>query len=83
MMNVSNNESKSSKICNKIVDIIKLVGKCIVNIFKPDNKKVLIQSECEDSCCCNNCKAVIAYNEKEDDDSQPDIIITNSETVIS
>ena len=82
MMSVSN-ESKSSKICNKIVDIIKLIGKCIVNIFKPDNKKVLIQSECEDSCCCNNCKAVIAYNEKEDDDSQPDIIITNSETVIS
>ena len=83
MMSVSNSESKSSKICNKIVDIIKLVGKCIVNIFKPDNKKVLIQSECEDSCCCNNCKAVIAYDQKEDDDSQPDIIITNSETVIS
>ena len=82
MMSVSN-ESKSSKICNKIVDIIKLIGKCIVNIFKPDNKKVLIQSECEDSCCCNNCKAVIAYDQKEDDDSQPDIIITNSETVIS
>ena len=78
-----NNESKSSKICNKIVDIIKLIGKCIVNIFKPDNKKVLIQSECEDSCCCNNCNAVIAYDQKEDDDSQPDIIITNSETVIS
>lgn len=78
-----NNESKSSKICNKIVDIIKLIGKCFVNIFKPDNKKVLIQSECEDSCCCNNCKAVIAYDQKEDDDSQPDIIITNSETVIS
>ena len=83
MMNVSNSESKSSKICNKIVDIIKLIGKCFVNIFKPDNKKVLIQSECEDSCCCNNCKAVIAYDQKEDDDSQPDIIITNSETVIS
>ena len=83
MMNVSNNESKSSKICNKIVDIIKLIGKCIVNIFKPDNKKVLIQSECEDSCCCNNCKAVIAYDQKEDDDSQPDIIITNSESIIS
>ena len=82
-MSVSNSESKSSKICNKIVDIIKLIGKCIVNIFKPDNKKVLIQSECEDSCCCNNCKAVIAYDQKEDDDSQPDIIITNSETVIS
>ena len=82
MMSV-NNESKSSKICNKIVDIIKLVGKCIVNIFKPDNKKVLIQSECEDSCCCNNCKAVIAYDQKEDDDSQPDIIITNSESIIS
>ena len=81
-MSVSN-ESKSSKICNKIVDIIKLVGKCIVNIFKPDNKKVLIQSECEDSCCCNNCKAVIAYDQKEDDDSQPDIIITNSESIIS
>ncbi len=78
-----NNESKSSKICNKIVDIIKLIGKCIVNIFKPDNKKVLIQSECEDSCCCNNCKAVIAYDQKEDDDSQPDIIITNSESIIS
>ena len=82
MMSV-NNESKSSKICNKIVDIIKLVGKCIVNIFKSDHKKVLIQSECEDSCCCNNCKAVIAYNEKEDDDSQPDIIITDSESIIS
>ena len=82
-MSVSNSESKSSKICNKIVDIIKLIGKFIVNIFKPDNKKVLIQSECEDSCCCNNCKAVIAYDQKEDDDSQPDIIITNSETVIS
>ena len=78
-----NNESKSSKICNKIVDIIKLVGKCFVNIFKSDHKKVLIQSECEDSCCCNNCKAVIAFDQKEDDDSQPDIIITNSETVIS
>ena len=83
MMNVSNSESKSSKICNKIVDIIKLIGKCFVNIFKPDNKKVLIQSECEDSCCCNNCKAVIAYDQKEDDDSQPDIIITNSESIIS
>ena len=83
MMSVSNNESKSSKICNKIVDIIKLIGKCIVHIFKSDHKKVLIQSECEDSCCCNNCKAVIAYDQKEDDDSQPDIIITNSETVIS
>ena len=81
-MSVSN-ESKSSKICNKIVDIIKLIGKCIVIIFKPDNKKVLIQSECEDSCCCNNCKAVIAYDQKEDDDSQPDIIITNSESIIS
>ena len=78
-----NNESKSSKICNKIVDIIKLIGKCIVNIFKPDNKKVLIQSECEDSCCCNNCKAVIAFDQKENDDSQPDIIITNSESIIS
>ena len=78
-----NNESKLSKICNKIVDIIKLIGKCIVNIFKPDNKKVLIQSECEDSCCCNNFKTVIAIDQKEDDDSQPDIIITNSETVIS
>ena len=78
-----NNESKSSKICNKIVDIIKLIGKCFVNIFKSDHKKVLIQSECEDTCCCNNCKAVIAYDQKEDDDSQPDIIITNSETVIS
>ena len=82
-MSVSNSESKSSKICNKIVDIIKLIGKCIVNIFKPDNKKVLIQSECEDSCCCKNCKGVIAYNQKEDDDSQPDIIITNSESIIS
>ena len=78
-----NNESKSSIICNKIVDIIKLIGKCIVNIFKSDHKKVLIQSECEDSCCCNNCKAVIAYDQKEDDDSQPDIIITNSESIIS
>ena len=83
MMSVSNNESKSSKICNKIVDIIKLIGKCIVNIFKPDNKKVLIQSECEDSCCCNNFKTVIAIDQKENDYSQPDIIITNSETVIS
>ena len=82
-MSVSNSESKSSKICNKIVDIIKLVGKCIVNIFKPDNKKVLIQSECEDSCCCNNFKTVIAIDQKEDDDSQPDIIITNSESIIS
>ena len=78
-----NNESKSSKICNKIVDIIKLIGKCFVNIFKSDHKKVLIQSECEDSCCCNNFKTVIAIDQKEDDDSQPDIIITNSETVIS
>ena len=83
MMSVSNNESKSSKICSKIVDIIKLVGKCFVNIFKPDNKKVLIQSECEDSCCCNNCKAVIAIDQKENDDSEPDIIITNSESIIS
>ena len=78
-----NSESKLSIICSKIVDIIKLVGKCIVNIFKPDNKKVLIQSECEDSCCCNNCKAVIAFDQKENDDSQPDIIITNSESIIS
>ena len=81
-MSVSN-ESKSSKICNKIVDIIKLIGKCIVNIFKSDHKKVLIQSECEDSCCCNNFKTVIAIDQKEDDDSQPDIIITDSESIIS
>ena len=79
-----NSESKSSIICSKIIDIIKLVGKCIANIFKPDNKKVLIQSECEDSCCCKNCKGVIAYNEKdENEDNNADIIITNSESIIS
>ena len=79
-----NSESKSSIICSKIIDIIKSVGKCIVNIFKPDNKKVLIQSECEDSCCCKNCKGVIAYNEKdENEDNNADIIITNSESIIS
>ena len=83
MMSV-NNESKSSKICNKIVDIIKLIGKCIVNIFKSDHKKVLIQSECEDSCCCKNCKGVIAYNEKDEhEDNNADIIITDSESIIS
>ena len=83
MMNVSNNESKSSRICNKIVDIIKSIGKFFVNIFKPENKKVLIQSECKDSCCCKNCKGVIAIDEKEDDNSEPDIIITPSESIIS
>ena len=79
-----NSESKSSIICSKIIDIIKSVGKCIANIFKPDNKKVLIQSECEESCCCKNCKGVIAYNEKdENEDNNADIIITNSESIIS
>lgn len=83
MMSV-NSESKSSIICSKIIDIIKSVGKCIVSIFKSDHKKVIIQSECEDSCCCKNCKGVIAYNEKdENEDNNADIIITNSESIIS
>lgn len=83
MMSV-NSESKLSIICSKIIDIIKSVGKCIANIFKSDHKKVIIQSECEDSCCCKNCKGVIAYNEKdENEDNNADIIITNSESIIS
>ena len=47
------------------------------------NKKFVIKSHCKDSCCCRNCSCIAAYDEKEEDDSYSDIVITDEDVKIS
>ena len=52
--------------------ICEIIWKATRNFFKSmftSNKKFVIKSHCKDSCCCRNCGFVVAYDEKEEDDS--------------
>ena len=51
--------------------------------FGSITKKFVIKSHCKDSCCCRNCSCVAAYDEKEEDDSSVDIIISDDEVKIT
>ena len=58
----------------------------IWNFFKKmftSNKKFVIKSHCKESCCCKNCGFVVAYDEKEEDDSGDDIIISDEDVKVS
>ena len=66
--------------------ICKIIWNAIINFFKSmftSNKKCVIRSHCKDSCCSKNCGFVVAYDEKEEDDSCDDIIITNETVKVS
>ena len=54
----------------------------ISKLFKTSNKKFVIKSKCKDSCCCRNCNCILGYDEKSDDDSADDIVISGSDVVI-
>lgn len=54
----------------------------IHKLFKTSNKKFVIKSKCKDSCCCRNCNCIVGYDEKSDDDSSEDIVITDHNVVI-
>ena len=58
------------------------VCKFIAKLFKTSNKKFVIKSKCKDSCCCRNCNCILGYDEKSDDDSEEDIVITKNNVVI-
>lgn len=51
-------------------------------LFKSSNKKFVIKSKCKESCCCRNCNCIVGYDEKSDDDSEEDIVISGSDVVI-
>ena len=70
-LSVENKES----ICEIIWDFIK-------SMFS-SNKKFVIKSHCKESCCCKNCGFVVAYDEKEEDDSGDDIIISDEDVKVS
>lgn len=54
----------------------------IHKLFKTSNKKFVIKSKCKDSCCCRNCNFIVGFDEKSDDDSEEDIVITDHNVVI-
>lgn len=54
----------------------------IHKLFKTSNKKFVIKSKCKDSCCCRNCNCIVGYDEKSDDDSSEDIVITDHNVII-
>lgn len=54
----------------------------IHKLFKTSNKKFVIKSRCKESCCCRNCSCIAALDEKSDDDSEEDIVITDHNVVI-
>ena len=56
--------------------------KILEKLFKTSNKKFVIKSKCKDSCCCRNCNCIVGYDEKSDDDSEEDIVITDNNVVI-
>ena len=56
--------------------------KILEKLFKSSNKKFVIKSRCKDSCCCRNCNCIVGYDEKSDDDSEEDIVISGSNVVI-
>ena len=64
--------------------ICKIIWNAIINFFKSmfTTKKFVIKSHCKDSCCCRNCGLVVAYDEKEEDDSGDDIVITDEDVKI-
>ena len=59
-----------------------LFQKILEKLFKSSNKKFVIKSRCKDSCCCRNCNCIVGYDEKSDDDSEEDIVITDHNVVI-
>ena len=62
------------------------VCEIIWNFFKKmftTNKKIVIKSHCKDSCCCRNCGCIIAYDEKEEDSSTDDIVISDGNVKVS
>ena len=54
----------------------------VCKLFKTSNKKFVIKSKCKDNCCCRNCSCIAALDEKSDDDSSEDIVITDHNVVI-
>ena len=74
---MKNKENKSllSKSCEYIYEIIS-------KLFESNKKKLVIKSKCKDSCCCRNCNCIVGYDEKSDDDSEEDIVITDNNVVI-
>ena len=58
------------------------VCKFLAKLFKTSNKKFVIKSKCKDSCCCRNCNCIVGYDEKSDDNSEEDIVITDNNVVI-
>ena len=59
-----------------------LFRKILEKLFKSSNKKIVIKSKCKDSCCCRNCNCIVDYDEKSDDDSSEDIVITDNNVII-
>ena len=56
--------------------------KILEKLFKSSNKKFVIKSKCKDSCCCRNCNWIVGYDEKSEDDSEEDIVISDNNVII-
>ena len=56
--------------------------KILEKLFKNSNKKFVIKSKCKDSCCCRNCNCIVGYDEKSDDGSEEDIVISDNNIII-
>ena len=61
---------------------LQAICKFLSKLFKSSNKKFVIKSKCKDSCCCRNCNCIVGYDEKSDDDSSEDIVISDNNVII-
>ena len=85
-LSVENKEAIQRIAGKHSLPVCKIIWNAIINFFKSmftSNKKIVIKSHCKDSCCCRNCGCIIAYDEKEEDSSSDDIVITDENVKVS
>ena len=85
-LHIENKEAIQRIASKHTLHTSKIIWNAIINFFKSmftSNKKFVIKSHCKDSCCCRNCGCIIAYDEKEEDSSSDDIVISNENVKVS
>lgn len=75
-------EEKKNWFQAVVKPLAQAVCKFLAKLFKTSNKKFVIKSKCKDSCCCRNCNCIVGFDEKSDDDSEEDIVISGNDVVI-
>lgn len=81
-MKIVKEEKKNWRLFTNNQKSCGFLKKILEKLFKTSNKKFVIKSKCKDSCCCRNCNCIVGYDEKSDDDSEEDIVISGNNVII-